>query len=61
VWSEIVAAVALVLVLEGLLLSVGPGAWKQAARQLIELADGQLRTIGLAMLLFGALLLAIAR
>jgi len=60
-WSEIVAAIALVLVLEGLLLSIGPAAWKRAARQLMELADGQLRGIGLAFMLIGALLLAVAR
>lgn len=55
------AAIALVLVFEGLLLCAAPASWKRAARQMLALADGQLRGVGLAVMVSGAVLLMIAR
>jgi uncharacterized protein YjeT (DUF2065 family) len=53
------AACALVLVLEGLLPLLVPGAWRNAFRRLTELTDGQLRFIGLiSVALGGAILVA---
>jgi uncharacterized protein YjeT (DUF2065 family) len=48
-------ACALVLVLEGLLPLVAPGAWRDAFRRLTELSDGQLRFIGLVSVAIGVL------
>ena len=46
-------ALALVLVLEGLLPLVAPRVWRDAFRRLTELTDGQLRFVGLAALATG--------
>lgn len=54
------AALALVLVFEGLLPLIAPRAWRSAFQKLMALRDGQLRFFGLASLLLGLLLLALA-
>lgn len=51
------AAVALLLVIEGLLPFLSPGAWRRAFGQLMQLRDGQLRFFGLASMACGLLLL----
>ncbi|HEX8009567.1 MAG TPA: DUF2065 domain-containing protein [Casimicrobiaceae bacterium] len=53
------AALALVLVLEGLLPLLAPGTWREAFRRLTELTDGQLRFVGLASIAIGAILLVL--
>lgn len=50
-------AVALWLVLEGVMPFLLPAAWREAAHTLLRLKDGQLRFIGLVLLLAGAILL----
>jgi len=45
------------LVIEGLLPLVAPGTWRETFRRLTELKDGQLRFIGMAAVLAGALML----
>ena len=57
----LLTAVALMLVLEGLLPFLFPGVWSDAFRKLTELSDGQLRFIGLTAMLAGLLLLALVR
>jgi uncharacterized protein len=57
----LLTAVALMLVLEGLLPFLFPGVWRDAFRKLTELSDGQLRFIGLTAMLAGLLLLALVR
>jgi len=47
-------AIALMLLLEGLLPLVAPSAWREMFRRLLELSDGQIRFIGLALVLSGA-------
>ena len=54
-------AIALMLVLEGLLPLFAPRAWRNVFRQMIELKDGQVRFIGLASVLIGGVLLAVVR
>ncbi len=46
-------AVALMLVLEGLMPFLAPAAWREMFRRVIELNDGQIRFIGLAAILVG--------
>jgi len=60
-WTEILTAVALVLVLEGMLPFVGPGRYKQLVAQIVRLSDNQLRTFGLSTMIAGLLLLFIVR
>ena len=58
--DNLLTAVALMLVIEGLLPLLLPATWRETFRRLIELSDGQLRFIGLASLLAGLALLYIA-
>jgi len=60
-WTEILTAVALVLVLEGMLPFVGPGRYKQLVAQIVRLSDNQLRAFGLTTMIAGLLLLFIVR
>ncbi len=60
-WSDLLAAFALYLVIEGLLPFVSPRTWKQSLEQITKLNDNQLRMIGLASMLVGLVLLAIVR
>jgi uncharacterized protein YjeT (DUF2065 family) len=60
-WTEILTAVALVLVLEGMLPFVGPGRYKQLVAQIVRLSDNQLRTFGLTTMIAGLLLLFFVR
>jgi len=46
-------AIALVLVIEGLLPFVSPGGWRRGMGQLMQLRDGQLRFFGLCSILLG--------
>jgi uncharacterized protein YjeT (DUF2065 family) len=47
------AAIALVLVVEGLMPVIAPRAWRDTFRRLIEMSDGQIRFIGLASIALG--------
>jgi uncharacterized protein YjeT (DUF2065 family) len=54
-------AFALMLVLEGLVPFLAPGAWRETFRRLIQMSDGQIRFIGLSSMLAGILLLMVLR
>jgi len=58
-FSTLLLAVALMLVLEGLLPFLAPGVWRDAFRRLTELSDGQLRFLGISSMLVGLILLVI--
>ncbi|MGA8202870.1 MAG: DUF2065 domain-containing protein [Woeseiaceae bacterium] len=60
-WTEILTAVALVLVIEGMLPFVRPGRYKQLVAQIVRLSDNQLRTVGLVSMIVGLLLLFVVR
>ena len=51
------AALALMLVLEGLFPFLSPGGWRQTFLRLMQLKDGQLRFFGLTSILIGMILL----
>jgi uncharacterized protein YjeT (DUF2065 family) len=51
------AALALVLVFEGLFPFMSPGGWRNTFLRLLSLQDGQLRFFGLCSILLGLLLL----
>lgn len=48
-------AMALVLVIEGLLPFAAPGAWRRLFTQVLQLGDGQIRFIGLCSIAGGLL------
>ncbi|MBO9678054.1 MAG: DUF2065 domain-containing protein [Acidovorax sp.] len=54
------AAMALVLVLEGLLPFVAPAAWRRLFAQLMMLRDGQIRFFALLCIAAGVLMLALS-
>lgn len=56
-WGSLLAAFALMLVLEGLFPFLSPGGWRAAFRRIIELSDGQVRFFGLTSMIAGLLLL----
>ena len=60
-WGDLLAAVALYLIIEGLLPFLDPGRWRAALATLGQLTDSQLRWIGLASIGGGLLLLMVAR
>ena len=60
-WTEILTAVALVLVIEGMLPFVRPGRYKQLVAQIVRLSDNQLRLFGLTAMIIGILMLFIVR
>jgi len=58
--SNLLAAVALMLVIEGVLPFLAPSVWRETFRKMTEMSDGQLRFIGLFSMLGGILLLYLA-
>jgi len=53
----ILMAIALVLVIEGLLPFIAPSVWRETFRRILQLSDGQIRFFGLSSMLAGLLLL----
>jgi len=51
--NSLLAALGLVLVLEGVLPFLAPSMWRDTFRKLLELSDGQLRFMGLISMLMG--------
>ncbi|PKO32879.1 MAG: DUF2065 domain-containing protein [Betaproteobacteria bacterium HGW-Betaproteobacteria-9] len=49
-------ALALVLVFEGLLPFIAPGAWRRVFSEMLKMNDGQIRFFGLCSLCVGVLL-----
>ena len=60
-WSEILTAIALLFVIEGMLPFVRPSRYKQLVAQIIRLSDSQLRSYGLTAMIAGLLLLFFVR
>jgi uncharacterized protein YjeT (DUF2065 family) len=51
--SVLLAALALMLVIEGALPFLSPSAWRDMFRRIIAFSDGQIRFVGLASMLTG--------
>lgn len=60
-WDELLTAIALVLVLEGIMPFISPRSWRQTMLQASQLPDRTLRVIGLGSMLFGVVLLYLLR
>jgi uncharacterized protein YjeT (DUF2065 family) len=50
-------AFALMLVIEGLMPFIAPRVWRETFRRVTELADGQLRFLGLTSIIVGLILM----
>lgn len=55
----LIAAVALMLVFEGLLPFISPARWRELFARVQSLSDGQLRFMGLSSIVCGVLLFAL--
>jgi uncharacterized protein YjeT (DUF2065 family) len=60
-WGSLLTAIALVLVLEGILPFLSPRGWRDTFRRLTEMSDGQIRFIGLTSMIAGLLLLFLTK
>lgn len=60
-WSDLLAALAILLVLEGLLPFGNPGATKRVFGQLSQMGERELRVAGLVSIVTGLLVLFLVR
>ncbi len=51
--TELLAALALVLVIEGALPLISPARWREVFTRVLAMSDGQIRFIGLVSVLLG--------
>jgi hypothetical protein len=54
-------ALALMLILEGVLPFLAPNLWRDTFRKITQMSDGQIRFVGLSSMIVGLLLLAFVR
>ena len=55
--ERLLAALALMLVIEGLLPFVSPGRWRALFEQITQMSDGQIRFLGLSSMIAGVAML----
>ncbi len=55
----LLSALALMLILEGLFPFLAPGRWRETFQRITQMADGQIRFVGLTSMLAGLVLLFI--
>ncbi|MEE8119044.1 MAG: DUF2065 domain-containing protein [Gammaproteobacteria bacterium] len=60
-WADLFSALALVLVLEGMLPFISPSNFKRTLLAVLQLEERALRIIGLLSMVFGAVLLYVVR
>ena len=58
-WQLALSAVALMLVVEGLLPFVNPRTWRRVFERAAQMTDGQIRFLGLASVLSGLAMLVV--
>lgn len=56
-FDNLLAAFALMLIIEGIIPFTLPNIWRNTFKRLMEMSDGQLRFIGISSMLFGLSLL----
>jgi len=59
--TTLLMALALMLVIEGLLPFLAPKVWRETFQRLMQLSDGQIRFFGLTSMIAGLILLLISR
>ena len=59
--TTLLMALALMLVIEGLLPFLAPKVWRETFQRLLQLSDGQIRFFGLTSMIVGLLLLLASR
>ena len=56
-WENIGIAVALILIIEGFMPFLNPTGWRESLRQVSEMDEKTLRTVGFFSMMFGVILL----
>jgi uncharacterized protein YjeT (DUF2065 family) len=60
-WGDLLAALALVLVIEGLLPFISPRSYRNTMQQMLTLPEKTIRMIGLASMVAGLIMLNLVR
>ncbi len=60
-WADFWAAMALVLVLEGLIPFISPGGYRNMVQQMATMSEQMLRNVGLVLIIVGLLFLYLVR
>ena len=60
-WGDLLSALALVLVIEGLMPFLSPGGFRRAMEQAVNLPDRTLRSVGLVSMAIGVGMLYLVR
>ena len=60
-WTEILTALALVFILEGMLPFISPAKYRRMVMEITQLNDNQIRNVGLVVMIGGLLLLFVVR
>lgn len=60
-WTDILTALALVFVIEGMLPFISPAKYRQMVSEITRLSDSHIRNIGLVVMVAGLLLLFLVR
>ena len=58
---DLLVALALLLILEGLIPGLNPGMWRQLMQQLAQMEDRKIRLVGLGSMVAGAVMLSLLR
>ena len=59
--ADFLLALALVLIIEGLMPGINPSMWRSMVKQMADLDDQKLRLIGIGSMIAGAVLFNLAR
>jgi uncharacterized protein YjeT (DUF2065 family) len=59
--TTLIMALALMLILEGVLPFLAPSVWRDTFRRITQMSDGQIRFVGLSSMIVGLLILAWVR
>ena len=60
-WGDLLAAFALVMIIEGIIPFISPQGYKNTMQQLTAMPESTLRSIGFALMLVGAIFLYFVR
>ena len=60
-WTELVTAIALVFIIEGLLPFASPGRYRQMVAQVVGMSDNAIRVVGLVLIMIGLIVFTIVR
>ena len=60
-WNDLFAAIALLLIIEGILPFLNPGRYRSMLEMLEQVSDSQLRMMSLVVMIVGAVVLTVVR